>query len=283
MGQRSFFVSPEFSINVFKMVEPENDKEIVPFVGVKKTIILSSLDTARFERFSSCTRLVNAITFLKQRLARYHSTKNSTTDYRSQVDFMKESETIIINAVQRNMYQKELDSWSYDTPLPKISSIIDLSPILDSNKTFRVGGRLQKAKLDTGEKTPIIIPGKSHMATLIVRHFHNYVHYQGRHITEGALRSNGFLIKGGKRLINSVLNKCVQCKKLRGKIEQQKMADLPSDRITPTPPFTCVSVDSFGPWDIISRRTRGGLAHAKRWAIMFSCLVMRGIHIEVIE
>lgn len=61
------------------------------------------------------------------------------------------------------------------------------------------------------------------------------------------------------------------------------MSDLPVDRVTPCPPFTYVGVDTFGPWYIVTRRTRGGQANSKRWAIMFSCLASRGIHIEVIE
>lgn len=57
---------------------------------------------------------------------------------------------------------------------------------------------------------------------------------------------------------------------LRGKLEQQKKADLPADRLTPTPPFPFVGVDTFGPWSIATRRTRGDVANAKRWAIIFS-------------
>jgi hypothetical protein len=64
-----------------------------------------------------------------------------------------------------------------------------------------------------------------------------------------------------------------------GKLEQQKMSDLPADRLTPTPPFTYVGVDTFGPWSIATIRTRGGVANAKQWAIMFSCLVSRAIRI----
>ena len=63
------------------------------------------------------------------------------------------------------------------------------------------------------------------------------------------------------------------------------MPDLPCDRLTPGPPFTSVGADTFGPWEITSRRTRsrGGLALSKRWAIMFTCLTTRAIHIQVIE
>lgn len=48
-------------------------------------------------------------------------------------------------------------------------------------------------------------------------------------------------------------------------------------------PFTYVGVDVFGPWDIVSRRTRGGVSNSKRWAVIFSCICSRAVHIEVIE
>ena len=61
------------------------------------------------------------------------------------------------------------------------------------------------------------------------------------------------------------------------------MADLPPQRTTPAPPFTYVGVDVFGPWHVVARRTRGGVAQNKRWAVMFTCLTVRAIHIEIIE
>ncbi|KAK3109081.1 hypothetical protein FSP39_022675 [Pinctada imbricata] len=61
------------------------------------------------------------------------------------------------------------------------------------------------------------------------------------------------------------------------------MANLPPDRSEPSPPFTCVGVDCFGPWQIVTRRTRGGQAASKRWGVMFTCLSTRAVHIEVIE
>lgn len=61
------------------------------------------------------------------------------------------------------------------------------------------------------------------------------------------------------------------------------MVDLPTERLKACPPFTYVSLDVFGPWSITTRRTRGGQAENKRWAIMFSCLNLRAVHIEVIE
>ena len=116
-----------------------------------------------------------------------------------------------------------------------------------------------------------------------MRHYHESVKHQGRQLTEGSLRSNGYWIVGAKRLISSVIQRCVQCRRLRGKHSQQLMSDLPKDRLEPAPPFTFVGVDAFGPWNVVTRKTRGGQACSKRWAILFTCLTIRAIDIEVVE
>ncbi len=59
------------------------------------------------------------------------------------------------------------------------------------------------------------------------------------------------------------------------------MADLPTDRLSAEPPFTNVGLDVFGPWSVSARKTRD--AESKRWAVLFTCLNIRAIHIEVIE
>ena len=61
------------------------------------------------------------------------------------------------------------------------------------------------------------------------------------------------------------------------------MADLPQERIQPSPPFSYVGVDTFGPWLTTQRRTRGETLNQKRWALMFTCLVTRAVHLETIE
>ncbi|XP_033103146.1 uncharacterized protein LOC117105950 [Anneissia japonica] len=163
------------------------------------------------------------------------------------------------------------------------SSVIALSPILNNDGLMSVGGRLGKSDLPLIEKHPVLIPGKSHVAKLIVLHYHTKVCHQGRHFTEGAIRDDGYWVTGCKRLVSSVIHKCVICRKLRGKLSFQRMANLPEERLTPGPPFSQVGVDCFGPWQVSARRTRGGIAQSKRWGVLFTCLSSRAIHIEVVE
>lgn len=146
-----------------------------------------------------------------------------------------------------------------------------------------MGGCLQSAELSEQEKHPLIIPASQHVATLLVRYYHDRGAHQGRHLTAGALRSAGLWIVKGTELINCVIHQCVICRKLRGRLEEQRMSDLPMDRVKVDPPFTHVGLDVFRPWNIISRHTRGFSAESKRWVVIFSCSSTRAVHLEVIE
>jgi hypothetical protein len=111
------------------------------------------------------------------------------------------------------------------------------------------------------EKHPAILPKGSHLAKLAVLHYHGKVYHQRRQITHGAIRQAGLWIVGAKRMISRVINQCEVCRKLRGKLMTQQMADLPPDRLNTTPPFTNVGFDVFGPWTIRTRKLRGGAAN----------------------
>ncbi|XP_060066109.1 uncharacterized protein LOC132546414 [Ylistrum balloti] len=197
----------------------------------------------------------------------------------------EEATRFILLHVQRKHFAKEIECLRAHRKLPRDSSILTLTPFLDSHGLLRVGGRLNKAprSCQADNHNPIIIPKRCHIGLLIVRRCHVKVQHQGRHLTEGSVRSSGYWILGGKRLISSCIHECVTCRRLRGKLGTQKMADLPVARITPSAPFTYVGVDAFGPWQVTTRRTRGGAANSKRWAALFTCLSTRAVHIEILE
>ena len=54
------------------------------------------------------------------------------------------------------------------------------------------------------------------------------------------------------------------------------MANLPSDRLEPAPPFAYYGIDCFGPW-----YTREGRKDLMRYGVLFTCLVSRAIDLEV--
>ncbi|KAK3082869.1 hypothetical protein FSP39_007500 [Pinctada imbricata] len=262
------------------LIDPDSDKEVRPIVTCAKAKVTStSLGSERLSNFSTWNSLLLGIATLQSFIKRQAS-KSETKSETSKLESLNHAEKFVISLVQSEVFSEEILCIKNGISAPRNSSLLPLNPIIGPDGLLRVGGRIRHAKDVTNN--PIIIP-KHHIALLLTRHFHSKVAHQGRHITEGAIRNAGFWILGCKRLIASVISKCVMCRRLRGKLGWQKMSDLPKDRLDPGPPFTNVGIDNFGPWQVVSRRTRGGSSNQKRWAILFTCLVTRGVHIELIE
>ncbi|KAK3082438.1 hypothetical protein FSP39_009290 [Pinctada imbricata] len=264
----------------FPLIEERTDRELRPEISTKKTAVRDSLAT-KFDRYGSWRGLVDSLSYLKRCIAmkKGNDIDPSIRDIQSR----KDTEDTIIRITQQHYFDTEMECLRRDKPISRSSSILSLNPTVDGDGILRVGGRLNKSNLPLESKNPILVPGKSHIAELLVRHYHGKAKHQGRFLTEGAIRSAGYWIIGAKRLVSSIVKKCVICKVLRGSPQHQIMADLPEVRVTPAPPFSSVGVDIFGPWSVIARKTRGGQAESKRWAILFTCLYTRAVHIELVE
>ena len=289
--------------------DPEVRKEVLTLNT--QTNKRRGLGAERFSRFSSLSSLRRAIAnlivlvkeFKQSKIKERREQKPLTTKNESRLRNptameLQQAMTVIIQAVQAEAFGGEIElqnsiDVSQETEnfvgrrerkqTLKKSSLYRLDPFIDSNGLLCVGGRLRRANLEQAEKHPVFLPKNHHVTNLLVHHYHERVHHQGRHITQGAIRQAGYWLIGGHRTIARELRKCVICKKLRGPVLEQRMADLPPDRTEATPPFTNVGFDVFGPWTVHTRKTRGGLANSKRWGLVFTCLYSRAVHIEVLE
>lgn len=288
----SFLLRPAQSILPdpvsFSLVNPEIDAEVRPLLTSASLMSRTCLNTENLALFSSWKSLTRAVARLVH-IARTFAQGESKTckgwhmcDELAIADFDK-AKQVVIKAVQHDAFPEELKLIKNNKDLPRSSPLVKLCPYLDETSQLRVGGRLTQSDLQSEEKNPVIMPQRHHVTNLLIWHHHRKVQHQGRHFTEGALRSAGIWIIGGKRPISSLIHSCVTCRRLRGGTLTQKMADLPPDRLSSEPPFSYVGVDVFGPWSVTSRRTRGGLASSKRWAMLFTCLSTRAVHLEVLE
>ena len=90
------------------------------------------------------------------------------------------------------------------------------------------------------------------------------------------LRSRGYWVINGNSAVRKLISKCVICKTLCNTC-QQKMSDLPVERLTVTPPFSYIGLDLFGPFTV-----KNGRKELKRYVVIFTCLSCRAIHLEVV-
>ena len=188
------------------------------------------------------------------------------------VENIRKAEDVVIRAVQFRSFQtkvKSLKSFPSDGALKerplakrrksctKTSALYKLDPFVDCNGLLRVGGRLKQACLPYKVKFPIILPRSSHVTYLIIKYFHEKTKHQGRGITLNEIRENGFWIVGGMSAVASYIANCVTCCKLGASVQEQKMANLPEDRLEPAPPFTNCAMDYFRPWLVKEGKKEG--------------------------
>ena len=240
-------------------------------VMVSQSETVTGFDLARLEVFSDWFRAKRAVatclrlkSLLQERLLKKQksSIHSDLSEYKSvTVQELDQAEIEIIKQVQAKAFSEELKCLQMlqsgddrharrirNNHLKKSSSLFRLDPFIDQNGILRVGGRLRRANLSDMLKHPVILPRKGHVTELIIDYFHKQTAHQGRNTTTNAIRSNGYWIVGCCAAVSNFIYKCVTCRKLRGRLQSQKMSDLPSDRVEPSPPFSFVGVDFFGPW-----------------------------------
>ena len=189
---------------------------------------------------------------------------------------LADAERAVVMYSQNQAFYNELSTLQLTPPrVSNSSKLCRLDPVLDEG-LLRVGGRLHRSAMPEDAKHPCILPTDSHISVLLLRHIHERNGHSGRNHMLSELHKK-YWIKKGNSLARKVLSKCVTCRRVKGKVGQQKMADLPLERILPDlPPFTNVGLDYFGPIEV--RRGRGTI---KRYGVIFTCMTSRAIHLEI--
>ena len=202
-----------------------------------------------------------------------------TCKWSRSVQDLQTAEKFIFRNLQSTHFRNEIQRLTTGQQLSDSSSIKQLDPFLDADGLMRVGGRSRwSTSLPTQERHPVLIPKQTHVALLLVRHYHELCKHQGRELTMSYLRAAGFWIPGLSSAVRAYLSQCVLCRKLRGKVMSQKMADLPTSRVNPSPPFSYVGLDYFGPFEV-----KEGRRYLKRYGVIFTCFYSRAVHVEVAD
>lgn len=225
--------------------------------------------------------------------AKKTSKEKDTSTHRSRsVDEMWKAEQAMLKSLQEEAFPKEIKilrslgvqndyasrefAKKHNLSMKKTSSLYQLDPFLDKDGVLWVGGWIRNALVSYGIKHPGILPSKGHVTTLLVRYHHERISHQGWGMTLNDLGSHVYWVIGGSSSVPRCISKCVICWKICGALQEQKMANLPADRLEPAPPFTHCRVNHFGPWV-----TKEGRKELKRYGVLFTGFSSRAIHPEV--
>lgn len=227
---------------------------------------------------SSWIKLVKSVAWILRikRKLRKQESDSVTNPFLTIADY-NDAKKSVIHIVQQNVFSEEIIALEQGNSVKKSSPLFKLHPVIH-DCLLRIGGRLRKAPMSFDEKHPIILPYKHHVTDLIIRDCHERVGHQGREHVLSSLREQFWIIKGNAA-VRKVLRNCIRCRRNQSPVMQQQMSDLPVERVTANePPFTYTGVDCFGPF-----YTKKGRSQVKRYGVLFTCLTIRAIHIEVAD
>ncbi|XP_048048490.1 uncharacterized protein LOC125269604 isoform X1 [Megalobrama amblycephala] len=225
----------------------------------------------RLSKFSSWSRAVRAVARLMRRVNKDKSSHLSTVFER------QKAELHIIKCLQSCVFKDELMRLKRGLSVSSHSELYPLDSFLDEDGVLKVGGRLRHSNYSESLKHPAIIPQNHSVTKMIIAHCHEKIKHQGKGFTINEVRSHGYWIPGISKSVASYIRRCVACRKLRRPTEIQKMADLPSERVNPSPPFMYTGMDCFGPF-LVKR----GRSVCKRYGLLLTCLCSRAVHIEML-
>ena len=119
--------------------------------------------------------------------------------FQEEIKILSNYKSRSVNPVRKELKQRKVE-------LKMASSLFRLDPYLDEHGIVRVGGRLRNADCRQAIKHPIILPRRSHVTELNVRHCHLAIKHQGRGMTHKELRQRGFWVIGGVSAVSNYIS-----------------------------------------------------------------------------
>lgn len=220
---------------------------------VKTVNMITINDNEIFERFSKYKKLLKVMAICYRFINKCRKTSKP-----SGVITMKEiqsTENRIMQLIQHGEFNDDVKKLKEKAPLHKKSIILGFNPFMDNEGVIRIGGRIQNSDLQFDQKHPIILPYKHHVTKLIVEDCHERTLHGNTKLVMALVRQKFWILKC-KRLVKTITNNCVGCKKVKGETGEQIMGNLPAVRITPARAFSNTGVDYAGPFEMKCSKLR---------------------------
>ncbi|XP_067208442.1 uncharacterized protein [Linepithema humile] len=230
------------------------------------------------ERFSSLTRLLRVTSFCFRFINRCRKNPCQPGGLTSRELF--QSRLRWISLAQRQAFHKEFAALRVGRAISSSSPLRRLRPFLDEQGLLRVGGRIEAALSSYDERHPLILPREGPLTLLFIRHAHHATLHGGPTLMRSYLL-RGLWILGAATRVRQVARQCVRCARYKSEVGQQRMGQLPPERVKPARPFASAGVDYAGPIQLRTFKGRGR-GTTKGYICLFVCLVTKAVHLEAV-
>ncbi|XP_076395364.1 uncharacterized protein LOC143265692 [Megachile rotundata] len=178
--------------------------------------------------------------------------------------------------IQEEYFGAEIVALRDGRNINKGSKIAGLNPYVDEQGILRANGRVTATGLEGFDNRPIILEGRHPATKLLIAEYHRKFYHASSDAVVNELRQKYHII-GLRRVLRSLISRCIVCRIRRGRPQNPLMSALPVGRVAfRQRPFTHCGVDYFGPLMVKIGRRR-----EKRWGVLFTCLTTRAIHLEI--
>ena len=188
------------------------------------------------------------------------------------------AESKLIHFARMESFPVELKTLTAGKPIENSSKIATYSPFIGPARSIRSTGQIVRlVNTDFDTKHPILLDARHILVHLLARSLHHKHFHQGLDYMRSVLNMK-YAILGLRRLLRSIENQCVTCRKRKASTIPPIMSDLPVERLGyKQPPFNHTGVDNVGPLYVpVCRSTE------KRWGFLFTCLTTRAVHLETV-
>ena len=245
-----------------------------------RTITVDEESKLSPKRYSKLIRLIRVTGWVFRFIDNCRSKKEDRLSTELTVEELNDSETSIIRSMQKEHFRNEIEAIKNKQEISKSSQLLTYHPFIDDDGVLRSNSRLTNAEFLTYDvKYPVILPRKEWVTKLIIRSYHCIgEHTKGTNHTLADL-SEKYVIPQAREEIRVTEAECNYCIRKKAKPASQIMAPLPAVRLKePLHAFIKISVDFAGPYYSIQGR---GRRRAKRYLCLFTCLLSRGVHLEL--
>lgn len=218
-----------------------------------------------YRYFSNYQKCIRMVAWVRRFINNCRTSKSDTTEKKIgalTVDEFKAAEVQVLKLVQMEAFKGVNDK-----------KIAQLQPFEDEHGLIRLHTKIENKPDSYDFRFPILLP-KDHP---LVMRLINGIHVRECHVgVQGllAIVREHYWVIGGRRVIKSVVKKCVICRKQESKKIEVPSPALPVDRVRTASAFEVVGVDLAGPLYLKD--------NVKAWICLFTCGVVRAIHLELL-